>query len=177
MSIKKSKIIGFFIIFLLCFFLHFLYEWIPNPLLSIFLPVNESIWEHMKLLPTSFLLYSIIEYFWLKKNNNFNNYLFQAFIVPLIGIILYLIIYIPIYNMIGDNMAVNIGLLGLIIIIEQFISYKFLLSTNIKHQSIIGIIGIIVMYIVFGYLTYKPIQNYIFYDTKNEKYGIDMYTK
>lgn len=29
--------------------LHFLYEWLPNPLFGIIAPVNESAWEHLKL--------------------------------------------------------------------------------------------------------------------------------
>ena len=39
----------------------------------------------------------------------------------------------------------------------------------------IGIIGIIVVYIIFIYLTYNPLSNYLFYDMKEEKYGIDIY--
>lgn len=30
--------------------LHFLYEVVPNPLIALFSPVNESVWEHLKLL-------------------------------------------------------------------------------------------------------------------------------
>ena len=47
---KKIKIIGFFIMMCLSFLSHFMYEWCDNFLFSIFFPVNESIWEHMKLL-------------------------------------------------------------------------------------------------------------------------------
>lgn len=177
MNIKKIKIIGFFVIFLFCFPLHFLFKWIPNTLLSIFVPVNESIWEHMKLIYTSYMLYGILEYFCLKKNNNFTNFLFQLFIVPFLGIVLYLIIYIPLYNYFGENMIISIVLLGIVIMIEQILSYYFLKSSEIKCGSIIGTIGIIAVYILFAYLTYKPIKNYIFYDIKNEKYGIDIYTK
>jgi len=177
MSIKKIKIIGTVIIFLLCFPLHFLYDFLPNSLFSIFLPVNESIWEHMKIIYTSFVLYGIIDYFWLKKDNEFNNFLFQLFFVPLIGSILYLAIFVPIYNIIGENMLFSISLLFLIIAVEQIISYLFLTKDNIKYGNIIGIVGIIVMYIIFGYLTYKPIENYIFFDTKDSKYGINIYVK
>lgn len=28
---------------------HFIYEWLPFPILGIFFPVNESVWEHLKL--------------------------------------------------------------------------------------------------------------------------------
>lgn len=177
MSIKKIKIIGIFIIFLLCFPLHFLYEIMPNSLFSIFLPVNESIWEHMKIIYTSYLLYGIIDYFWLKKNNSFNNFLLQLFIVPLIGFVLYLIIFIPIYNIIGENMIFSILLLFFIIVVEQLISYYILNKENFKYQNVIGIIGIVFIYILFGYLTYKPIENYIFFDKQDSKYGINIYVK
>lgn len=178
MSLKTIKIIGIFLIFLICFPLHFLYNLLPNSLFSIFLPVNESIWEHMKIIYTSYIIYGIIDYFFLIKNNiKFNNFLLQLFIIPIIGIILYLIIFIPVYNIIGENMILSIGLLIIIIIIEQILSYYILKKHNIKYQNIIGIIGIIVVYIIFGYLTYKPIENYIFFDKKASKYGINIYVR
>jgi len=178
MTLKKIKIISFFITFLLCFPLHFLYDWLPNSLFSIFLPVNESIWEHMKLIYTSFILSGIIDYILLIKNKiKFNNFLLQLFITPIIGIILYLIIFIPIYNIIGENMFVSITLLFIIILIEEIISFYLLKKENIKYQKYIGIIGIIITYIIFGYLTYKPIENYIFFDIKHGKYGINIYVR
>ena len=74
-------------------------------------------------------------------------------------------------------MIISIGLLFIIIIIEQIISYFILQSKEIKYQNFIGIIGIILVYIIFGYLTYRPIENYIFYDTVKDKYGINIYVK
>ena len=178
MGLKGVKILGFFLVFLLCFPLHFIYDWWPNSLFSIFAPVNESIWEHMKLIFTSYVFYGIFDYLLLKKNKlNFNNFVFQLFIVPIIGIILYLIIFIPLYDNFGENMIISIGLLFIIIIIEEILSYLFLKYKNIKFNNIIGVIGIIVVYIVFGYLTYKPIDNYLFFDTQESKYGINIYVK
>jgi len=175
MSLKKIKILGVFIIFLLSFPLHFLYEWIPNSIISIFVPVNESIWEHMKLISTSFILFGIIDFILLKNNTKFNNFLLQLFVVPLIGIISYLLIYIPVYNIVGENMVVSIILLFIIIILEQLLSYYLLSKDEIRFQNIIGIVGIIIMYIIFGYLTYRPVIDYLFFDEKNDKYGINTY--
>ncbi len=178
MNLKTIKIIGFFVIFLLCFPLHFLYDWLPNSLFSIFFPVNESIWEHMKLIYTSFVFYGIFDYLLLKKNKiNFNNFLIQLFLIPIMTIVIYLIIFIPIYNNIGENMIVSISLLAVVIMIEQILSYFILQYKEIKYQNIVGIIGIILIYIIFGYLTYKPIENYIFYDSVKDKYGINIYVK
>ena len=35
--------------------LHFLYEWQPNAVTALFSPVNESLWEHVKLVFWPFL--------------------------------------------------------------------------------------------------------------------------
>ena len=175
MSLKKIQIIGVFGIFLLSFLFHFMYEWFPNTLFSLIFTVNESIWEHMKLIFYSFLAFGIIDYILLKKYTEFNNSLFNLFIVPVLGIIIYLIIYLPLYNMLGENMIVSIVLLFIVIAIEQIISYYLLKHKEIKYQNIAGIIGILLIFSMFIYFTYNPIHNYIFFDTKNSKYGIDIY--
>lgn len=36
--------------------LHFLYRWLPNPVTALFSPVNESLWEHVKVLYWPYLL-------------------------------------------------------------------------------------------------------------------------
>lgn len=178
MCLKTVKIIATISIFLLCFPFHFVYDWLPNGLTSIFFPVNESIWEHMKLIAIPYFLFGIVEYIILTKNKiKPNNFLLQLFLVPLLGIILYLLIYLPLYSYFGENMFISIALLLFIIILMEIASYYLLKQENIKYQSIIGTVGIIAVLITFGYLTYKPIENYVFYDTEHNKYGINIYQK
>lgn len=62
LNMKQIKIISTIGIFLLSFVFHFMYEWFPNLVFSFVFPVNESIWEHMKVIVTSTLVYGIIEY-------------------------------------------------------------------------------------------------------------------
>ena len=76
MTLKNYKMVGAILIFLLCFPFHSLYDWLPNSLFSLFFPVNESIWEHMKLLFTPFVVYTIIEYLFLRKYEKINNIIF-----------------------------------------------------------------------------------------------------
>lgn len=40
--------------------LHFLYQWLPNVLTSLFSPVNESLWEHVKLIFWPYLCAALI---------------------------------------------------------------------------------------------------------------------
>lgn len=176
MTLKKVKIISIIGTFLLCFLTHFLYEIFPNNLFSIFFPVNESIWEHMKMLFTTILLFSLFEYFLLVYFKlNFNNFVFSKFIEAILSIPLYLFLFLPIYYKFGENMFVSIFLMLIVIIIVSIISYKFMTLNNFKYSNIIGIILIIISYITFGYLTYNPIKIHLFLDTENEKYGINDY--
>lgn len=105
MNIKKIKIISVFFILGLTILFHFLYDWWPNVIFSTLFPVNESIWEHMKLLYFGIIIYGIVEYFIMKKLNLvFNKFLLNLFITSYSSIIIYLAIFLPIYNIIGENM-------------------------------------------------------------------------
>lgn len=176
MNLKKIKIIGTLTIFTLAFIYHFLYEWFPNPIFSILFPVNESIWEHMKLLYTGILSWGLIEIILLKKNKiNYNNYPYQLFLTSFTSIIVYLILYLPIYNIIGEKLIISISLLFIVILLEQILSYYLLRQkkeTDILDK--ISIILIILFYMILLNLTYDPPKNYIFYDTIENKYGINI---
>ena len=176
MNLKKDKILSSILIIALCFLFHFLYEWFPNPLFAIFFPVNESIWEHMKILFSSICFYGIIDYIILYKNKiGFNNFFFNIFATAFLSVVVYLLIFIPIYKILGENMIVSISLMIIVIILFQIISYFILKSKHIHYINSISFILIIISYIVFGYLTYNPIHNYLFLDNIKNIYGIKNY--
>ena len=176
MNLKKDKILSSILIIALCFLFHFLYEWFPNPLFAIFFPVNESIWEHMKILFSSICFYGIIDYIILYKNKiGFNNFFFNIFATAFLSVVVYLLIFIPIYKILGENMIVSISLMIIVIILFQIISYFILKSKHIHYINSISFILIIISYIIFGYLTYNPIHNYLFLDNIKNIYGIKNY--
>ncbi len=176
MTLKWIKISAILGIFILCFPFHFMYDWFPNTLFSIFFPVNESIFEHMKMLFSAIVVYGIIDYFVLKFfKQKRNNFLVSLFISALLSIPVFLVIYLPFYYLIGENMVINIGFLFLTIIISQIISYFILKSDNLPKLNIVCVVGIILVYIVFGLLTYYPPINDLFFDPTNEKYGLNTY--
>ena len=173
---KKLRIISIVLIFLLCFVTHFLYELIPSAVTSIFFPVNESIWEHMKLLFTTILLYHFFEYIYLYlKKININNYCIASFICSLFSIPIYLIMFLPIYYTIGENMIITFIILFITICLVEVIHYFITKYDMIKYQFVVSIILIVISYIIFGYLTYNPPKTDLFYDTVEEKYGINHY--
>ena len=176
MNLKKSRIISTISIFLLCFLFHFIYEWLPSSITAIFFPVNESIWEHMKLLFSAIIFYGIIDFIILQKYKiKYNNFFISLFVSALTIIPIYLTMFLPIYYKTGENMVITIFIMLLSIIISQVISYHILKAKNLDKLNVFSLILIIISYIIFAYLTYKPIKNELFFDTQEEKYGINNY--
>ena len=60
----KNPTIRFWLILLLALTLgvalHFLYEWLPNPITALISPVRESLWEHLKILFFPLLLAGLV---------------------------------------------------------------------------------------------------------------------
>ena len=173
--LKKIKTFSVFGMFLLCFLTHFLYNWFPNSLFSIFFPVNESIWEHMKMIASSILLFSILEYFLYKKFRvSHNNFVLSLFLEISLAIIIFLIIYLPIYHFIGSSFILNIIVLFISIYFVNIISF-YILSLRPLHKEVLSLVGIILIYILFGIFTYYPPFNDLFFDKMDNKYGINIY--
>ncbi|MGN0973827.1 MAG: DUF6512 family protein [Bacilli bacterium] len=169
---KKYIFINTIIIFLLGFITHFGYDIFPNTITSIFFPVNESIFEHMKLIITSYYIYLIIRYLIYKKNNlNTNNLIFKTTISLLTTIIIFLIIYLPIYYSFGENIFITLIIYFISILISESIYINKFYKQN-KYLNIISIILILIIYIVTTYLTYNPIKIDFFLDPMTKKYGI-----
>ena len=176
MTLKKTKIISCIGIFVLCFIFHFVYKLIPCTLTAIFFPVNESIWEHVKLIFTSIIACGIIDYIILCKFNiKFNNFFTALFISSFTMIPIFLLMYMPLFYKLGPKMYINIGVMLSTIILSQVISYNILKRKECYLLDRISIVLIVLSYIIFAYLTYNPPKYRIFFDTKGEKYGINNY--
>ena len=67
-SISFWQMIGFIVTGFGGTLLHFLYDWTgQNPVVGAFSAVNESIWEHMKLLFFPMLVFSLVQYWRMGK--------------------------------------------------------------------------------------------------------------
>ena len=173
MDKKKLKIISILIAFSLCFPLHFLYEKFPCFLTSIFAPVNESIWEHMKILFGSIILTGVIQkIFTIIKKEKINNICFSNFMGAIFSIPIYLIMYLPIYLIFGENMILAIIIMLITIIVAEYISYILMNEDEYKLEHI-TVIFVIAVYIIFALLTYHPFENSLFIDSKTSTYGIN----
>lgn len=172
MTLKKIKIINVVFLFLLSFLWHFMYDWFPNNIFALVFPVNESIWEHMKIIYYCLLLGSVLEFYLCKKNNiKINNFYIEAMVKSLLGVIFYLIIFIPLYLWLGESMIISIGLMLVTYVFMEYIGYKILVSEEL-NINILPVIIIVLGCIMFVILTFYPLHNFLFFDEVKFGYGI-----
>lgn len=151
-------------LFLLSFLWHFMYDWFPCVLTSIFFPVNESIWEHMKIIFYCLLIGSVLE----KKGNN---YYLNILVKPLVGVLFYLIIFIPLYLIFGESMVISLSLMLFTYIIMELLGIKISKQEELNIKAL-PIIIIILISILFSILTFYPLHNFLFFDSVKLGYGI-----
>ncbi len=166
----KKILIHSLIIFAISTLIHSFYDCLPCFVTSIIIPVNESIWEHLKMIFTSYMiLLLIIVLFSKKKQKN----LVSSFVISAVfNIIIYLIIYLPIYNIFGPNMIVTLIIYFITILISNYLKYRIQEKKNNKKLNKIMAFSIIGIYIIFTLLSYYPPEWKLFYDTANKMYGV-----
>lgn len=70
-SIGLWQLVGFAVTSLLGTLLHFLYEWTNSVWVAPFSGVNESTWEHMKLLFWPMLVFAVVQSFFFRDRKDF----------------------------------------------------------------------------------------------------------
>lgn len=172
MTLKKWKILSVFIIFLLSSLFHFIYDWLPCFFTSLFFPVNESIWEHNKIIILSTLSLAIIEKIYYKKRKNV---LFAEATSSLLCMFLVMIIFTPIYLYFlktRDNIIITFIIYFLSISISQILSYYLLLKSYQERLEELGIILFSIFILTNIIFTYYPPRYAIFYDFVHKIYGL-----
>ena len=171
--LKRNQIISVLTIILLSTLFHGIYEKFPNFLTSIFFPVNESIWEHNKMILMSYLSWMLISFIIYRYDKR--NVIFTTLITSIICIAIVNLVFTPIYLYIlntKDNIFITIGIFIIATIISQIIGYYLLTQPYNKTREIISLIILIVIITILAYLTYNPIELPIFYDYPKNIYGL-----
>lgn len=166
MKSKRWHIIGFFFTSLMGTLLHFLYEWSGNsPVAALFSAVNESTWEHLKLLVIPFLLFSILEYFIYGKTHG--NFAAAKFFGALAGMLTITVLFYTYSGILGYSLpAINIAIFYIGVFMAYYVSFRILKgqrfpSRTAKRLSLLGIVGLLAL---FFYFTFDPPKLGIFSD-------------
>lgn len=152
--------------------LHFLYEWLGEAVwIAPFSGVNESTWEHMKLLFWPMLVYAIVQSFFFRERNDFWCVKLRGI---LLGLILIPILFYAYSGIIGKSPDwINIAIFFIsaattyIYEIVEFSKGRLACKNQAVPIAVLGVIAL--LFVVFTFLT--PHIN-LFKDPMTSAYGI-----
>ena len=173
-EVLKFQIFSIIFVSILGTLLHFTYEWFgDNKIVAAFSAVNESTWEHLKLLFFPMLITTIIGYFYFKKDvTNFLCAKTYGIITSLVFVIVFFYTYT---GVIGRNFAIfDIGSFFVAVILGEYIAYRIMISSSLKFKCNKNLAIIVLVFLFAGFLlfTYFTPQIGLFKDPVENGYGI-----
>lgn len=154
----KTFLSRFLFISVLGVLLHFTYEWSgDNPIVALFSAVNESTWEHLKLLFFPMLLLTIIELLFTEKRQLPSNYLFARTIGILSGMAFIVIAFYTLTGVFAKLPdAVNITLYFLGVFLALCIENKINRGNSQNHSAFAAIVLLAFTIAFFVFTKYPP---------------------
>ena len=147
--------VGFGVSTLVGTLLHFLYDWTgENTLAAVFSGVNESTWEHMKLLFWPLFLFAIFQYFFYKEVN----YWYVKLAATALGLMLIPVLFYTYNGMFGKSPDwVNIAIFYIAAAgafwFEWWAFRKELLKWKYPRLALGVLIGIGMLFVIFTFAT------------------------
>lgn len=155
-KLKSHIIIGIIFVIITGTISHFIYEWSGNNfILGLFFPVNESIWEHMKLFFFPMLLYSL--YMNQKLKYDYPCVTSSLLFGILLGTFLIPILFYTYSGILGRNITfLDISTFIVSVLLAFLAVYKFTLSCKMaSYESLLKSL-ILIVTICFFLFTYYP---------------------
>ena len=171
-SIVIWQLLGFAITSFLGTVLHFLYDWLDQGIwVAPFSGVNESTWEHMKLLFWPMFIYALVQSFFFKNQKNFSCIKLRGI---LLGIGLIPVIFYTYNGVIGKSPDfINIAIFFISAAITYIYETKLLKSDKTECQNPkfawLLLFTIAILFVVFTFITPKI---GLFQDPLTGSYGI-----
>ena len=171
-NIKFWQVAGFVFIGIAGALLHFLYEWSGESfLIAPFSAVNESIFEHIKLLFFPWLTFAFIE----KKciGRNIPNFWCAKLVGIVTGIILIPAIFYTYTGALGVTADwFNIAIFFIVVAVSLYIETIIIKSGKCSLPNAISLFIIILLGVVLVALTFFPFHIPLFEDPITNLYGI-----
>ena len=167
MNIKKWQIFASIFCLILGTILHFTYEWFNyNVIVGLFSTINESVWEHLKLLFYPMFFISIIGYF--KIGRKLCNYWYAQ----MYGIVFALIFVVVFFYTYTGIIGRSFFLLDIASFIIGIIVYKMLKQKEMCKLEALSIITSIIILLCFLIFTIYPPILPLFEDPIYGTFGI-----
>ena len=154
--LKKYTLCGIIFVSILGTLLHFAYEWSgENVIVGLFTPINESIWEHTKLIFCPMLIYSLFSSRKVKKNYPCVS---SAMALGSIhGVTLIITLFYTYSGIIGFHTSViDISIFYISVITAFWLVHNLTLSCKVKNHNTFLRVLILMMICLYFIFTFVP---------------------
>lgn len=150
-DLKRFCVIGFLITTVLGILSHFVYDWTGGGfLIGLFFPVNESTWEHMKLLFFPMFLFALVGG---KKPERQYPCIYNAmFTGILVGLVLIPMLFYTYSGILGYNVAwANIAVYVLSVLVAYGVVYRVAMTCKNQDSRVLRFVmyGLVVVFMIF----------------------------
>ena len=151
---------------------HFVYQLSgDNFIVGMIAPINESVWEHLKIVFFPFIIIGLLAYTKIKPNKS--NYWTGQLVGSLAGMLIVFFGFYLYSSIIGESLIIDILLYYVSIIIAMFVAWWIVIHTKrIKRLEAISIIGLVLVSVILIYLTISPPSLSPFIEESSGLYGI-----
>lgn len=155
-QLKRYTFAGILFVLVLGTIAHFIYEWSGNNLIAgLFTPVNESPWEHMKLIFFPMLLYSL--FLTLKLQNSYPCIAASFSAGILLGTVCIPVIFFLYIGILGQDVFIlDILIFILSVVIGFYAAYRLTLSCRVQKYKLLLYCLLVVAALCFGWFSYHP---------------------
>lgn len=175
--VRRWIVLGIPVLFIVGSLMHFIFEWSGNStIVGIFAPVNESVWEHLKLTFWPMLVWWSVGYFFLRKTNEisadqwFVSCAVAMLVCPLV-IVTFFYTYTGAFGI--ESLILDIFSLLLGLVVGQGLALHIYKYAELKPCSLYLAIAILVLLaIAFTVFTLAPPHIPVFKDSMTGNYGI-----
>ena len=173
-KLRRWEIVGFAVTGLLGTLLHFVYGWTgENRIAAAFSAVNESTWEHMKLLFVPYFLFAAAEF--AACADAFRNFFAVKAAGVLSGLGAIPALFYTLTGMFGTLPGwVNIMIFFLADALAYFVSYRLMTAGRLRGgaMQLAGFALLWLLLFAFVWCTYRPPHPPLFLDPVSGGYGL-----
>lgn len=138
--------------------LHFAYEWSnKNPLFAVFGAINESVWEHLKLLFWPCFIITVAELLILKRQKE--GFLLSRFAGAFCGMVTIVAVFYTLSGVLGSEIGwFNIILFYISVLLSFALSDLFMKNKcfNFKHSVAWGFSLFLALSLLFAVFSFNP---------------------
>ena len=171
---RKWELAGLFLTLILGNLLHFVYDWSgQSSVVAAFAAVNESTWEHMKLLAVPWIVWSLVEAAVLRKSRR--PVLMARALGLLAGLLLIPLVYYTYTGALGTgSMVVDVVLFQAAVLLGAWVSWQVQRKNKLTGPlwGALGLALLLGIWALFVWWTYDPPQLPVFIDPTDGTRGL-----